>query len=269
MLYGSQLRLRLSAYKKLQCYILPIKFSFRSLQRPAGGAHASNTLVVYGLKKLSGQAISKPSFGLQPLERNLLLFIRHINYFFMDRGDTYSGRIMLYGSAADSYAPFRVASSGSDIGIWNSWEGVTLPLFELTSNNFPKGLKGAALLPLGQWVFLALSTNTDIKKHTGFRYTLASTSSRVAAFNTRGPSGSNFYNLANNSNIFIGADNNYKNNGSEFWLQSVTLYLNYYPNSVDEMINLAIMETGNIFHYPDRAFHLTLIFYRQTLHCAL
>ena len=107
---------------------------------------------------------------------------------------------------------------------------------------------GSSLLPLEQWVFLATSasTATTPQKQTGFRYTLSSTSTQVVAFDTRGPTGS-FYDLAINATIFIGGDDQFENNLVNFWLQNVRLYLNYCPNSVDEMINLATMETGNIF----------------------
>ena len=102
------------------------------------------------------------------------------------------------------------------------------------------------MLPLDQWVFLCSTTSTIEQKQNGFRYTLPSTSTQIVAFGTRLPIGS-FYDLASNATVFIGGDifKSLSNN----WLQAVRLYLNYFPNSVDEMINLAIMETGNIFTF--------------------
>ena len=105
---------------------------------------------------------------------------------------------------------------------------------------------GSVLLPVGQWVFLCSTTSTIAQKQNGFRYTLPSTSTQTVAFGTRSPSGS-FYDLARNATVYIGGDG-YKPMSSN-WLQAVRLYLNYFPNSVDEMINLAVMETSNIFTF--------------------
>ena len=93
------------------------------------------------------------------------------------------------------------------------------------------------------------------QKQNGFRYTLTSTSSRIVAFGSREPSGS-FFDLSIAATIFIGGDLSYLNTGINFWLQNVRLYLNYFPDSVDEMINLAIMDTGNFFYAVNIA-HLT------------
>lgn len=116
-------------------------------------------------------------------------------------------------------------------------------------------------------MFLATSINTATtpQKQNGFRYTLTSSSDRVVAFDTRAPKGS-FYDLAINGNIFVGGDTFYAND-AEYWLQGARLYLNYFPDTVDEMINLAIMETGNIFHYSEHPDFSHVL--RYTLHFSL
>lgn len=97
------------------------------------------------------------------------------------------------------------------------------------------------MLPVDQWVFLAVTTTTISQKQTGFRYTLPSTSTQTTVLNSRSPIGS-FYDLSIGSSVFLGDDPWYS--PANAWLQYVRLYLNYYPSSLDEMINLAIMDTG-------------------------
>ena len=111
-----------------------------------------------------------------------------------------------------------------------------------------QGATGDTLFPLNQWVFVVLTTSTISQKQNGFRYTLPSTSTRKAIFNTRSPTGS-FYDLNIGGKIFIGGDDYYT--PANAWLQYVRVYLNYIPNSEDEMLNLAIMNTGNIHHALD------------------
>lgn len=109
---------------------------------------------------------------------------------------------------------------------------------------FWKNINGNQLYPLNQWVFLAVGTNTNTpQQQSGIRYTLPSTSTQTIKFATRGPTGS-FYDLAYNATVFIGGDNVKLMGG--IWVQNVRLYLNYFPTSKDEMLNLAIMSTGNI-----------------------
>ena len=107
------------------------------------------------------------------------------------------------------------------------------------------------MLPTNKWVFLALTTNTATQKQNGFRYTLPSTTTQTSVFDTRGPTGA-FYDLSIDATIFIGNDGIH--GASNNWLQYVRMYLNYFPNSVDEMINLATMDTGNIYHVLDISF---------------
>ena len=99
-------------------------------------------------------------------------------------------------------------------------------------------------------MFLAISVNVETtpQKQYGFRYTLSSTSTRTIAFNNREPPSGSFYQLQINATIFIGGDDFFRNNGNnfEYWQQSVRLYLNYSPQTQNEFINLAIMDTGNI-----------------------
>ena len=101
------------------------------------------------------------------------------------------------------------------------------------------------MLPIGQWVFLALAVNTNTQTENGFRYTLPSISDPVIVFATTTPTSSGqLYGLAPNSTYFIGGDPYYGNVNST-WLQYVKLYVDYFPNSIDEMINLATLDTGN------------------------
>ena len=108
-------------------------------------------------------------------------------------------------------------------------------------------------------MFLATAVNNGStpQKQNGFRYTLTSTSTStpIISFANREPIGS-LNNLVITGTVFIGGDIFYPNNGVNYWMQGVRSYVNYFPNSEDDMINLAIMETGNTFHYSDR----TLIF---------
>ena len=102
------------------------------------------------------------------------------------------------------------------------------------------------MLPIGKWVFFALSTSSTLQKQTGFRYTLPSASTQTTALATiTGP----FYDVLIDSTIFIGDDSYY--DPANAWLQYVRLYLNYYPSSLDEMINLAISDTGSTHHALD------------------
>ena len=71
---------------------------------------------------------------------------------------------------------------------------------------------------------------------------------------TRSPSGS-FYNLSSSATVYIGDDNWY--NIANAWLHYVRLYLNYFPNSEEEMLNLATMVSGNILRSN---FKISLIF---------
>ena len=103
------------------------------------------------------------------------------------------------------------------------------------------------MLPLGKWVFVAMATDTAStpQKQHGFRYTLTDTSTQKIVYGTRNPIGS-YYDLDNSdSKVFIGGDDFHAKAHSV--LQYVRLYLNYFPDSEDEMINLATMDTGTIF----------------------
>ena len=97
--------------------------------------------------------------------------------------------------------------------------------------------------PIGQWVFLALTSSTILQKQNGFRYTLPSTSTQTVILATRGAT-SSFYNLSLSATVYIGDDNSY--NIANAWLHYVRLYLNYFPNSEEEMLNLATLDSGNI-----------------------
>ena len=92
-------------------------------------------------------------------------------------------------------------------------------------------------------MFVVLTTSTILQKQNGFRYTLPSTSTQTLVFDSRSPNGA-FYDLKITGRINIGRDSDY--NPAYAWLQHVKLYLNYFPNSEDELINLATMDTGNI-----------------------
>ena len=104
---------------------------------------------------------------------------------------------------------------------------------------------GNTLQPTNTWVFEVMATSTISQKQNGFRYTLPSTSTQTKAFDTRAPSGS-FYELEIGATIYVGGC--FKHPAANYWLQNVRMYLNYFPNSVDEMLNLAIMDTGSINH---------------------
>ena len=109
-----------------------------------------------------------------------------------------------------------------------------------------------------------MTTSTVTQQQNGFRYTLPDTSTQIKTFETRTPTGL-FYDLKNSATVFVGGDPFYAI--TDFWLQNVRLYLNYFPNSVDEMINLAIANTGNIF--PASGRHLIyLSCFKGTLYIA-
>lgn len=119
------------------------------------------------------------------------------------------------------------------------------------------------MFPLGQWVFLALSTSTTSQKQTGFRYTLTSTSTRTIHLETI--SGS-FYDMEIDGTIFIGGDSWY--NTANALQQYVRFYLNYYPSTEDEFINLATMDTGTILMLQLKYFDF-LMLRRHALPCSL
>ena len=102
------------------------------------------------------------------------------------------------------------------------------------------------MAPVGQWVFFALATNTQTQKQNGFRYTLPSTSTQYAEFATRSPPAGLFYDLNSGGSIFVGGDP--FNALPNFSLQYFRVYLDYFAASTEEMLSLAIMNTGNIFH---------------------
>ena len=101
-------------------------------------------------------------------------------------------------------------------------------------------------------MFVASSINTAISPHKqfGFLYKLPSTSDQTVIFHTRSPDSSgNFYDLEINGEVQIGGDA--WKPATNFWIQYFRAYLNYFPKSVEEMVNLAIMDTGsNIFFQP-------------------
>ena len=130
-------------------------------------------------------------------------------------------------------------------GGWVPWEAVKQCSNLVTFSAIPlQPATGSTLIPTNKWVFLALTTNTVTQIQNGFRYTLPSTSEQKVVFNTRDPPGI-LFDMKIGGTVFIGGDTVY--NLGDFWLQYVRMYLNYFPNSEDEMINLAVMETGNIF----------------------
>ena len=97
------------------------------------------------------------------------------------------------------------------------------------------------MFPIGEWVFVALATNTNTQMQNGFRYTLPSTSTQTIVYGSRSAtSGGVFFDLASNGTYFLGGDPWDPNAG--VILQYVRLYIDYFPNSVDEMINLANYE---------------------------
>ena len=112
---------------------------------------------------------------------------------------------------------------------------------------------------------MATNTASTPQKQNGFRYTLTDTSTQKIVFGTRNPTGS-YYDLKNNGTVFIGGDN-YHNKANSV-LQYIRLYLNYFPDSEDEMINIATMETGNVFILQLEFFN-SLNHLRHTLHRAL
>ena len=104
---------------------------------------------------------------------------------------------------------------------------------------------GQVLLPIGTWVFLAMSTNTNAQVQNGFRYTLPSTSTQTLVYGSRSPtSGGVFYDLASNGTYFLGGDT-WLGDAGNVVLQYVRLYVDYFSNSNNEMINLASLDSGN------------------------
>jgi hypothetical protein len=99
------------------------------------------------------------------------------------------------------------------------------------------------MFPTGQWVFLALGTDSTANMQYGFRYYPQSTTQLIAFFNTRTLPPS--YNITPSCTAFWGGDTLYTTSGQT--LQYVRLYVDYVPTSQDEMINLAIMQPGGIY----------------------
>ena len=110
-------------------------------------------------------------------------------------------------------------------------------------------------------MFLAtsISGDTSPQKDYGFRYTLPTTATQTAFLDSRTSSGS-FHSLSKDATLFIGGDPFYPNNAVNYWLQRVRIYVNYCPETVDEMINLAIMETGNFFRFRHSTHYISLMF---------
>lgn len=101
------------------------------------------------------------------------------------------------------------------------------------------------MFPSNQWVFVALATDTTSNKQNGFRYIISSTTA-TWEFKTRSSVG-NFYPLKQTGKITLGGGNG--NGNCACSLRYARIYIDYYPNSVDEMINLAIMEQGIILNF--------------------
>jgi hypothetical protein len=99
------------------------------------------------------------------------------------------------------------------------------------------------MFPTGQWIFLALGTDSLTNTQYGFRYYPQSTSQQTVFFNTRTVSPS--YNATPSCTAFWGGDTFTSGYGQT--LQYVRIYLDYVPSSQDQMINLAIMLPGGIY----------------------
>jgi len=71
-------------------------------------------------------------------------------------------------------------------------------------------------------------------------------------FKTRTPAGlGQFYDLAPNATFYVGGDHfdYYDSCGCD--IRYARVYINYYPKSEDEYINLAMMDRGNKWrHFP-------------------
>ena len=79
----------------------------------------------------------------------------------------------------------------------------------------------------------------------GFRYTLSSTSVQEIVFANRPAASGNFYDLSPTASVLLGGDNHgYSSCLCD--LQDARVYVDYYPDSADEYINLAVMNTGKI-----------------------
>lgn len=98
-------------------------------------------------------------------------------------------------------------------------------------------------MPVGQWVFLGFGGNTTGNIQSGFRYTLSSTAGQTIVFANR--VWTDAYDITSNAVVWVGGDNlGYLSCGCE--LQYARVYADYFPNSEDEYINLANMNTGNL-----------------------
>jgi hypothetical protein len=60
--------------------------------------------------------------------------------------------------------------------------------------------------------------------------------------------GAPYYPLASNTTFFLGGDD-LGYDSCNCSLQYARVYINYFPNSTDEYINLALMNTGNLNKY--------------------
>ena len=103
------------------------------------------------------------------------------------------------------------------------------------------------MIPVGQWTFLATATSTKIQEQSGFRYSLLPTLELWMRFRTRAPPAPDaaFYDLTPNAILDVGGDHTGQSNSCDCELRYARVYINYYPSSQDEYINLAMMDTGN------------------------
>ena len=101
------------------------------------------------------------------------------------------------------------------------------------------------MLPTGEWVFIGLALNSATTKQSGFRYRLSSASIQTIVYASRGSSGGTFYDLQPTASVLVGGDSfYYPSCGCQ--LRYARVYVDYFPDSADEYINLCIMDTGKI-----------------------
>ncbi len=148
--------------------------------------------------------------------------------------------MLLFQTYSDTTGFLETSMTGLVGGDWINW--VTVKKFyyiiPLTAD---QGKTSSDFFASSQWVFLALATNFTSNFKREFRNTLSSTTVTTLEFENR-TADSTFYLLSQSAKIYIGGDPFYTPSPATF--QYVQLYIDCFPNSPDEMTDLAIMDPG-------------------------
>ena len=118
------------------------------------------------------------------------------------------------------------------------------------------------MFPSTAWVFLSQGTDTTTNIQYGIRYHLQSISQQTIFYLTRTLPGT-AYSATPATQAFWGGAINHPGTGSTRILSYVRFFLDYVPNSRDQMINLAMMSPDC--RYPLTSSHrLILLYFSRT-----